>query len=262
MPAFATHFFYAKKVYEESDKEVKKLIERYRSYYDLGAQGPDIFFYYKPYKRNNIAAYGSSLHNKQAKRLFEDAIKKIKEVDDQAAFVYLLGLGTHFSLDSSFHPIINKKYTEFNDHMILEAELDRRIIEQNVRFKPHKFRRNLLINARYKYGYDLQFVYPKIDSKYIDESIYQTNFYMKVLYSPNNIKGKIISLLCKTFIKGADFSNLIIKKKPNTAYDKTVDELIKKYPDAITTGVNNLKNLVDVYNGKAKMDKYFYNTFE
>lgn len=263
MPAFATHFFYALDVYRKLDDETKEKIDKYRSFYDLGAQGPDIFFYYKPYKKNNISKYGQSIHNKQARKFFEVALKNSKEKDpDEVSLVYLLGFTTHFVLDSSFHPTINKVCKTFNEHMILEAEMDRNLIEKNVKRPPHKFRRYYLINRGKKYGPFLQLVYPNVSEKIIDETVYQTNFYMKRLYSPNNIKGKIISALSRKFADGTDFSNLIVKKEPNHQFDETINELLSNYEEMVDLGVKYVNNVLDYYNGKGKLDKYFNNNFE
>lgn len=261
MPAFATHYFYAKDIYDGLDEETKARIKLYRRFYDLGAQGPDIFFYYKPYKKNNISEYGVSLHKKQAKRFIEEAIPRIKEYDDEAALMYLLGYVSHFTLDTSFHPFINKEYTSFNEHMLFETELDRFIISDRSKIAPHKFRRYFLIDSRTKYASQLHLIYPTISGKVLDEVVYQTHFYMKKLYSPHKIKNNILSFICKVFKKD-NFSNLIIKKEPKSEYNSNIEVVMKDYNDVVKQGQENIINILEYYDGnKNKLSDYFHRTF-
>ncbi len=264
MPAFATHYYYAKRVYNELDKEIQKLIDEYRDFYDLGAQGPDIFFYYKPYKKNSVSDFGSDLHEKPVRIFFEDAIENIKKYDSVAALVYLLGVSTHFSLDSSYHPIINIKTKTFNEHMILETELDRKILEKELEStKPYNFRRNLLIKYQNKkYGKDLALVYPTISIQSLDSAIYQTNLFVGKLRSPLGIISKIISILSKKFAKGVDYSNLIIKKTPNPSYDEVIINILKEYDNVVALGVINIKSILANYQGIDRLNDNFDKNFD
>jgi len=276
MPAFATHFFYAEKVYESLDEDTQKKIKKYRDYYDLGAQGPDIFYYYKPYRKNNISDFGTQVHHKLFKELIKNALKNIKEYEmnpnrklrtyeDDAALIYLLGLSTHFTLDSSFHPLINKEAKTKNDHYILETELDRKIIEREAKnIEPYKFKRNLLINYKVKkYGKELNLVYPEVSSRTIDEVVYQTNFYIEKLSSPSGFNTKMISTVSKWFAgDGTDFSNMIIKKEVNHKFDKVISRLLENYDETIELGKANLINILEHYDGKGKLSHNFNKSFE
>ncbi|MDR1781663.1 MAG: zinc dependent phospholipase C family protein [Bacilli bacterium] len=271
MPAFAAHYVFSREVYKKLSPDIKELIKKYKEsvdYYDLGAQGPDIFFFYKPYKKNNISSYGSSLHRKRARNLFVNAIERVSKEEEwtrEMLMVYLFGLCNHFTLDSCAHPIINKATKNFSEHMLLESELDRKVIHRYItrfRDKEHRYRRQYCINSTLKYGYYLNLVYPEIDVKKCQEAVYQTRFYMAKLYSPYFIKGAIIKTLSKKFAKGNDFSNMIIKKVPDTTFDKTNLALMNDWDKFIDIGVKNVTNLYEYYLGKAKLSEYFNKNFE
>ncbi|MDR3215507.1 MAG: zinc dependent phospholipase C family protein [Bacilli bacterium] len=271
MPAFAAHYFFSRRVYKKLDPKLQELIKKYKEsvdYYDLGAQGPDIFLFYKPYKKNNINTYGELLHRKQARKLFVETIDKIKKEDDwvqEMAMIYLFGLCNHFTLDSYAHPKIAKITKDFNEHMLLETELDRLFIEKFAHRKAdkeYKFRRQFLFNPTLKYGYYLNFVYPAVDVKKIQEAIYQTRYYMKKLYSPYFVKGKIIQVLSKKFGKGNDFSKMIIKKNVDHTYDNLNKQLMIDLDKIIDLAVDNINNLYQYYLGNDKLSSYFNRNFE
>lgn len=264
MPAFATHYYYANQVFNNLERDIQELIKEYRDFYNLGAQGPDIFFYYKPYQKNYVIKFGNNLHDKPARTFFESALKKIKEKDDRAALVYLIGVSTHFSLDSHYHPIINKVTNNFNEHMILETEFDRKIIkkyENNI--QPDRFKRNQLINYQYnKYAQHLNQVYPELSLDILDSTIKQTNFYVKMLRSPLGIFAKILSISSKKFAKGIDYSNLIILKKPNTYYDEIINDLLNSYDEVVLLGINNILSILANYEKNKKLNSHFDKNFE
>ena len=263
MPAAATHFFFARRVYLLLDSKLQSMIVPYRDYYDLGAQGPDIFFFYQPWHRNEVAYYGTNIHNNPARKLYESSLKKIVESSDIAALAYLLGLTTHFTLDSSFHPQIYQYYPDFNDHMALEVELDRVIIKSNIQsIAPQAYHRDQLIDNKQKYGKSVNLIYSDIKPKIINKAVRQTSFYLKRLYSPLGIKAAIISFFSKKVAQGMDFSNMIIKRKTNRSYDQLINKLLNNYEVTINLAVKNINNVVACYEGKEQLNEYFDNDFK
>jgi hypothetical protein len=79
--------------------------------YDLGTQGPDIFFYYNVLLKNeNSINYGSIIHQNKVDDFFYSAISKILSMDEgnerTLILSYLLGLISHHALDVATHPFI------------------------------------------------------------------------------------------------------------------------------------------------------------
>ena len=54
MPALYAHDRFGEKVSEKSDGELKNIIFKYYNQYEVGLQGPDILFFYRPYHGNDV----------------------------------------------------------------------------------------------------------------------------------------------------------------------------------------------------------------
>ena len=53
MPGFTTHYIFGMKAYNDlPNNQLKRIIAKYRWLYQLGLQGPDMFFYYIPVLRH------------------------------------------------------------------------------------------------------------------------------------------------------------------------------------------------------------------
>ena len=52
-------FFHDRKV---DVKDIKDIIDQNINYYNIGLQGPDILFFYRPLKKTSVSALGSKLH--------------------------------------------------------------------------------------------------------------------------------------------------------------------------------------------------------
>lgn len=55
MPGFTTHYIFGMKAYNDMpNSQLKHIVAKYRWLYQLGLQGPDIFFYNIPILRHQI----------------------------------------------------------------------------------------------------------------------------------------------------------------------------------------------------------------
>lgn len=267
MPAFATHYFYAIDILLKLDEETKERLEKYFSYYKMGAQGPDIYYFYKPMKKNYISDYGKELHKTPFSNIINEAIPRIKKHDDEGALIYLLGVSTHHTLDNAMHKLINEVTKNKNEHNILEADLEYEILNNHLKkYEPYKFRRNLLISypagKKKAFGHQISLIFPKVDHTTTNEVIYQLDHYLGWLYSPRMIKAKLISFLTKKFSDGkSDFTTMIIQKEPSHKYDDTIKKLVKIYDESIDKGIENIKNILDHYENDAKLNKTFNKDF-
>ena len=271
MPTFAAHYMFGREVYKRLSADLKALImkdDKSLAFYDVGAQGPDIFFFYpRPYK-TKVSAYGVKLHHSAAYNLFDKAFENMKGQDEETQkelLVYLFGVCNHFTLDSCAHPLINKATKTFSEHMLLEAELDRLVIDRyfkNYRKQEYKYRRQNCLDATIKYGEYLHIVYPEISAKECQGAVRGTKLCMQGLYSPYFIKGAALKTLCKGFARGNDFSKMIIRKKTNHTFDDINFTIMADWAAYIELGVKNITNLYNFYLGKARLSEYFTKDFE
>ena len=116
MPGTYAHYAFGKKVLEQVDDEVSKIISKNIDLFFIGLHGPDIFFYYKPILYHNPTnKLGHSIHYEKANIFFEKSINIIKKSNDkEKSLAYAFGFLCHFMLDSECHPYINKTTKSVN----------------------------------------------------------------------------------------------------------------------------------------------------
>ena len=95
MPDYFSHAVCAKIIYENCNKDIKKVIDDH-TLYMLGAQGGDVFFAYKLSLK--MANLGRRLHSMPAEELFE--------ILKDGNLSYAAGFATHYALDCTLHPAI------------------------------------------------------------------------------------------------------------------------------------------------------------
>ena len=135
MPSVYAHYSFGSKVLDILPRETQKLINRHKNLYQIGLQGPDILFYYKPFGKNQINGYGGDMHDRPAADFFRAAAQRLFEAESsQAAAMqaYLLGFVCHFALDSICHGYVEKKIAASGvSHIQIEAEFDRFLLQQD-----------------------------------------------------------------------------------------------------------------------------------
>lgn len=127
MPAIYAHDRFGEKAAKKLDGELKRFVFEYYPQFEIGLQGSDIFFFYRPYMKNKIIKYGHHLHGISAKPFFEHAMKVInKRGRDSAQYAYLLGFICHYILDSECHPYISQMIEKTGvQHLEIEEEFEK-----------------------------------------------------------------------------------------------------------------------------------------
>ena len=133
MPTTYTHHRFGSQCLETLPLETAAAVRRFRSLYDTGVHGPDIFFYYHPLLPNPVMAYGSALHRQSARRFFENAAPVWRSHPDREAMLaYLMGFLTHFTLDSACHGYVNAAAAALGvTHNRIEAVFDAHLMYED-----------------------------------------------------------------------------------------------------------------------------------
>ncbi|MCL2353467.1 MAG: zinc dependent phospholipase C family protein [Defluviitaleaceae bacterium] len=113
MPGLITHLLSGQEILTRLPKNIADDIRKYRPLYNIGCQGPDIFFYYIPgYIRKSSRNIGNIMH-KEGSGLFIKAmsknLKNLKNDEKDAVFAYFAGFLAHYILDCTAHPYIYYK---------------------------------------------------------------------------------------------------------------------------------------------------------
>ena len=137
MPASYAHYRFGRMVLSSLPPAQKQCIQRFRRMFDMGLQGPDIFFFYDPLLKNPLAPLCSAYHSQSGRELFPAACA---QAGSEAAKAYLYGLLAHYCLDSACHPLVQQKVDAGDaNHVALEAEFDRYLLALDGEAAPHTF---------------------------------------------------------------------------------------------------------------------------
>ncbi len=144
MPAIASHYLFGQEVYKQliikNRKDIIALIRKHKLDYNIGLQGPDPLFYYKPTSKSKVAEYGHQIHNEPAALFLRNAAKHIRQTKDIRAFVYAMGFVSHHVLDRETHETIEELAPNPPDHIKLETELDRELLLREILSRDAKHR--------------------------------------------------------------------------------------------------------------------------
>lgn len=155
MPGFIAHLSFGEQSLSFiQSPETTKIIESHPKVFNLGLQGPDVFFYHIPaylfYKKN----IGNVMHRENVMLFFEHLINVRNSFDDihdrNICDAYIMGFIGHYSLDVTCHPYIYYKSDHFNNlkrssaydfgkHVSLETDIDHILLDHYKGILPSKF---------------------------------------------------------------------------------------------------------------------------
>ena len=79
MPAVYAHECFGRAVAAQLDGEVAEVIRKYDAPFQIGLQGPDIFFFFGAHTDNPVVRFGEHLHNVSAAPFFANAPGVIRQ---------------------------------------------------------------------------------------------------------------------------------------------------------------------------------------
>ena len=97
MPGFTTHYILGMKAYNNMPSgQLKFVIAKYRWLYQLGLQGPDMFFYNLPILRHrDYRNVGSYMHEHHVNQFFRCCLENIAKIESkqqrERALAYFCG---------------------------------------------------------------------------------------------------------------------------------------------------------------------------
>ncbi len=222
MPAIITHSFFAEdSLGNIKDPVLKDKISSRMDLFYLGAQGPDLFFYYKakPWiKYDGIEKLGNIVHENLVDTFFKESFDYLDSLKGNDGFydllTYLAGYMCHYSLDRNTHPLIHysagidngltkatRKY--YNHHRRLESTIDYfSLIKKGV--DPVRFKSFELVSIRKRfepvlidyYIFILDKVYgTTITLGQVRSVIHDISRVLKNLYDPIGLKLLLYRLL-------------------------------------------------------------------
>ncbi|MFP4456943.1 MAG: zinc dependent phospholipase C family protein [Clostridia bacterium] len=260
MPDTYTHYTFGQKVLSNLDKPYQEIVLENIDIFNVGLQGPDILFYYKPLVMNWVNQVGYRMHNKSAAPFFTRAKSVIKISEDKdLAKAYIAGFICHFYLDSECHPYIHYLTDNFEtlSHSEIETEFDRRLLIEDGH-DPINYRVAEHLTIDYKSGSQIAKFFPerRITSKKIIKSVNDMKRYSILLEEMSQIKivkdshSKRRKGLLK-FVKG-----MIMRPKPIRKYQDSTTILKDLYVRAILPAAELIDEYFDNIDKRVVNDRF------
>ena len=115
MPGFITHYICGQAILKNLNSDAQKVVTSHMRFYNIGTQGPDIFFYYIPglikKRSRNI---GTQMHKQDFGDFISHMIdimtfEHLSDYKRAVLFSYVSGFLTHYALDATAHPYVYSK---------------------------------------------------------------------------------------------------------------------------------------------------------
>ncbi len=231
MPGFTTHYIMGMKVFNDLPPNyLKHIIAKYRWLYQLGLQGPDMFFYNIPILRHrDYRNVGSYMHEAHVNDFFNQCFSKLSQIQSkqqrEQGLSYLCGFICHYVGDSICHPFVygriqyNPKQPDSRCHGLhaaLENDIDAILLYKYKQKKPSQFNQAATICLN---GQEIQFIshflkdcinqayYPlsdtnhyQVSARMIHRSILALRFGCRTLSDPSGRKSSSIEFFESIFL--------------------------------------------------------------
>lgn len=211
MPGFTTHYIFGMKAYNDMpNSALRHIVAKYRWLYQLGLQGPDMFFYNIPILRHrDYRNVGSYMHEYHVNSFFENCLRHISQISSrqrrEQAVSFLAGFINHYIADSICHPFIYGRIgynaseptaMHHGMHAALENELDAILLWKYKKKKPSEFNQTATICLN---GQELQFI-SNFLADCINETYYPVTYWNNFRVTPAMVHRSIWALRfgCRT----------------------------------------------------------------
>jgi len=283
MPGFLTHYIAGQALLNELDKEVSIKIKNYEKLFNLGTQGPDIFFYYFPgqiLKRSR--GVGSDMHQSNLGLVLLDmsvSTGLVNALVRDKIFAYTAGFMMHYLLDAFAHPYVYAKTFKANapriknsaDHRKFETAIDIKMLDLVRSKKPAELKQWQLINANKNQmnsasealSNALKNVYKRnIPTKTIERAMRHMVYLTRLLESKNGKRKRLVELVENISIKEPLYSSMVHTQKltddvdylntkktswspPWAKEEISTDSFVERYQNSIKECVNLVETLYE-----------------
>lgn len=263
MPAIYAHDRFGEKVSGKLGGELRRIVFEYYPQFEIGLQGPDLFFFYRPYYKNPILKYGHHLHEISAKPFFEHAMKVIsKRGRESAQYAYLLGAICHFVLDSECHPYVTKMVKETGvRHLEMEEEFEKYLLKKD-RQDPLAFRLADLIPTDGLTARAVAPFYENVTAKIAGKSLRWLRFVKRLFYAPGAIKRGLINTGMRLTGHYASVKGLMHQKKDHPKCKETNEGLFLRLEKAVDLAVMLMEDFDESLRMGLRLNERFDRTFE
>lgn len=262
MPDFYAHYTQGQSVFSLLPDEIVQGISN-KNLYDLGLQGPDVLYCYKPLtaKNNPILQLASDVHDTTAMEIINTVLPSVSVKPYTDIYSYFIGFIAHFGLDSTAHPYVNKAEKELNfDHAEIEIEFDKFLLQQQGK-NPFRYKAHKSISISYDEAAAPAAIYHAMLSLIHQDEIYHAfKTFRKVkwiFYAPSSLSQEIRFLLMKMLGLYDSLQGHIMKTHSNPKSAITNQKLSALYQISINKTVELITNFHQHLLHRAELHPHF-----
>lgn len=199
MPCLYAHYTFGQKVKNLLPEEVQECISNYEEQFNLGLQGPDFLFYFRPLGKNPVNRLGHKIHKKTGAFYIKKILPTVRRKGQfSPETAYLLGFLCHFLLDSRCHPYVNQKAEELDiKHVDLEGEFDKFLLIKKRGVRPERYPLWRHIPVDSLTVDTLTYMYPWVSRRYLRAALFSFRFYKWLMTAQNPIKKQFLIVTMK-----------------------------------------------------------------
>ncbi|MGM9603966.1 MAG: zinc dependent phospholipase C family protein, partial [Faecousia sp.] len=229
LPSMYAHARFSQQAAKALPEHLRLTVQRFGRLYDVGAYGPDFFFFYQPLFKTKMGALGSQYHKMTGKEFFEAAARHLQQAPSEGGRAYLFGVLCHYALDSVCHPLICQVSAEGSvGHTELETEFDRHLLTQDGKVPAH--RQNLGRNMHLTWGecVTVSGFYPPATAYTVRQGVGTMSLTCRALTMKNR------KLLESLFRLGGEYaSQMVMYPRPNHRCAQLIEPLEQLYARAL-----------------------------
>jgi hypothetical protein len=213
---------------------VANSITEHRKLYNIGCQGPDIFFYYLPGAlKKDLRGIGTKMHKEHVgdfMRAMAEGLVKLEDRPKEASFAYFSGYLTHYALDCAAHPYVyyrtgflregekSRKFMYFSNHLRFETAIDTLLFKMVAGKKPRDEKLWKLVHVDKSTAADTaNFIGKSINEAYDvgigGKNVFSAMFYMalmtRLMQSNRGMRKRVLGIGEKIFLRDMVATSLI-----------------------------------------------------
>lgn len=263
MPAIYAHYRFGKEVSRRLEGELKQVVRKHEPQFRIGLQGPDVLFFYKPYRRNRVAKYGINMHAVSAKPFFEHALSIIREKGrNSREYAYLLGFLCHYILDSECHPYVSEMIEKTGvQHMEIEEEFEKQLLRMDQE-NPFSYRLDKLIPTDELTAAVISPFYTNISAEVMKEALRTCKMVKQLFRAKGPVKRSLLNLALKLSGQYKSFKGLVHQSVDHPKCKISNEGLQKRFDHAVDIAVDMMHSFDESVKTERELNVRFDRTFE
>ncbi|MBQ8994451.1 MAG: zinc dependent phospholipase C family protein [Oscillospiraceae bacterium] len=249
MPDIYAHQYFGDQVYAQLTPELQKRLSENIDLYNIGLQGPDPFYFYKPLKKTPVSKQADVLHEETGSEYFDRSLNTLKGLteDQEASLAYQLGFLCHYTLDSVCHTFVNRYEKETGvTHSDMEGEFDRYLLERSGK-DPLKTDTGEKFLPKKGYGKIVSLFSQGLGEKECYDAIRSYKTFRNIFHCENNFKRNLLYRIMKKAGVYNSYRGQIVNVEPYPNTEKSDQELYDLLKSAVPLCVKLIVKFVIAY---------------